>query len=86
MKDILLVFGILLLLIVLISAFGGSVRYAEHFDQGAKKKDDDLHEVEHEEKKEKFEEAMEQQAEEETVEGFDGGAYAGVPEEETAAA
>lgn len=77
MKDVLIVFGILLLLLILISAFGGSIRYtAEYFVDGPS--------PEKQTQKEKSDQKSEHKVEEKIVEGFDGDAYAGVPESENA--
>ena len=41
MKEILIIFAILLLILTLISAFGGSIRYTERFYEAPQEKDKD---------------------------------------------
>lgn len=83
MKDLYVIFGILLLLLVLISAFGGSIRYSEPFagedfaDKDEEAFEDDEH---HEAFADKDEEGFEGD-DKDHLEGFDGGAYAGVEDE-----
>lgn len=84
MKDLYVIFGILLLLLILISAFGGSIRYSEPFaadeETFADKDEEAFEEDEHHEAfADKDEEGFEGD-DKDHLEGFDGGAYAGVEE------
>jgi hypothetical protein len=92
MKDILIVFGVLLVLVILISTFGGSVRYQESFEEepAIKPAADAAPPVMASDAAPPTSittdgpppsgRASEMQAP--VVEGFDGGAYAGFQEEE----
>lgn len=84
MKDVLIVFGILLLLLILIGAFGGSIRYRENFAAMAPTSDsteDAKKHVKNQVPPTTTDLGHVHKPEEPMVEGFDGGAYAGVPEE-----
>lgn len=78
MKDVLIVFGILLVVLIVISTLGGSIRYTESFENSA---DKDKLKGQKDPKKEPYEDSEPKKEEDkkETVEGFDGGAYAGIP-------
>jgi hypothetical protein len=80
MKDVIIVFGMLLVVLAIISTLGGSIRYAESFEDSKPKPP--KAEKEPAPKKEHYEEEepkKEEADKKETVEGFDGGAYAGIP-------
>jgi hypothetical protein len=85
MKELFLVFAILLLLLTLISAFGGSIKYTERFEEEEEKPsppqkevkpdtDDDAKQVE-----EKFAVQDEDEDKIPTYEAFDGEVYAAAP-------
>ena len=79
MKDVLIVFGILLLILILISTFGGSIRYREKFEDAivAPQMPSVSPPSSIEAQPPLMPVQMEAQPESEVVEGFDGGAYAG---------